>query len=123
MEANSLTDEEMFELMKNRDFGLQICVPNKEEYYTFSDLDEIRKYNNTFKWVEEIFGKDYERAARALSEDKNATASWFDETIPEASDITNLMMSEFVCKNACLAYEEYMDFLHKKVTQTLVQSD
>ena len=56
--------------------------------------------------MEQIYGAVNDEAAKDLSEDDNATVSWFDETIPEADDITNLMMAEAVCATAIYRMEQ-----------------
>lgn len=101
-EINDLLDDLLVDI-----YGIKYFIPRKEHYYTKYDLDAIRSYKGYTESIEQIFGAVDDKAAKELSEDDNATVSWFDETIPEASDVTNLMMAEAVCANAIDEYNDY----------------
>lgn len=103
-----LSDKELDDLLVDI-YGIKYFIPRKEYYYKKDDLDAIRTYKGYTESIEQIFGAVDDKAAKELSEDDNATVSWFDETIPEASDITNLMMSEAVCANAIRRYINYKE--------------
>lgn len=99
MENKVLTDNECQDLLMQI-YGARYFIPKKELYYGKEDLDAIRTHKGCTEAIEKIYGAVNDEAAKDLSEDDNATVSWFDETIPEASDITNLMMAEAVCATA-----------------------
>lgn len=93
-------------VMLDPSVGPMTWIPGKEKYYTIEDLNSIRKCKGTTEAIKQIFLNVDDQTAKMLSEDKNATVSWFDESIPEASDITNLMMSEFVCSKAIYNWQQ-----------------
>ena len=96
-----MTDEEVeIIIAKDPSLGPLTWIPTKENYYTLDDLNAIRTYKCSTEAIEQIFGAVDDNAAKKLSEDKNATVEWFNETLPEADDITNLMMAEAVCASA-----------------------
>ena len=105
MRKKVLSDKEARDLLVSI-YGARFFMPRKKNYYTVDDLDKIRSYKGSTESIEEIYGAVNDEAAKDLSEDKNATVSWFDETIPEASDITNLMMAEAVCATAIYRMKE-----------------
>lgn len=105
-----MTDEEVeIIIAKDPSLGPLTWIPKKERYYTvddsLDDLNAMRAYKGSTKAIEQIFGAVDDNAARKLSEDENATVEWFNETLPEADDITNLMMAEAVCASAINSWE------------------
>lgn len=101
-----MTDEEVeIIIAKDPSLGPLTWIPRKERYYTLGDLNVMRAYKGSTKAIEQIFGAVDDKAAKKLSEDKNATVEWFNETLPEANDITNLMMAEAVCASAINSWE------------------
>ena len=90
-------------------YGIRYFIPKKEFYYTPNDLDIIREYKGSTEFIEQIYGAIDDKAAQERSEDKNATVDWFNKTIPEADDITNLTMAEAVCASAIVRYNKYKE--------------
>ena len=106
----NISNKELDDLLVNI-YGVKYFIPKKEYYYTTEDLGAIRDYKGSTDAIKQIYGGVNDEAAKELSEDKNATVSWFDETIPEASDITNLMVAEAVCATALYRMQEYQKLI------------
>ena len=104
----NISDKEISDLLVDI-YGKKFFLPKKEFYYTPDDLDIIREYKGSTEFIEMIFGAVDDKVAQELSEDKNATVEWFNETIPEADDITNLTMAEAVCASAIVRYNKYKE--------------
>lgn len=103
-----ISDKELDDLLVSI-YGAKYFLPKKEFYYTTDELDIIREYKGSTEAIEQIFGAVNDKAAQDMSEDKNATVEWFNETLPEADDITNLMMAEAVCATAISRYNKYKE--------------
>lgn len=103
-----ISDKELDDLLVSI-YGAKYFLPKKEFYYTTEELDIIREYKGSTEFIEMIFGAVDDKAAQDLSEDKNATVEWFNQTIPEADDITNLTMAEAVCASAIVRYNKYKE--------------
>ena len=103
-----ISDKELDDLLVSI-YGAKYFLPKKEFYYTTEELDIIREYKGSTEFIEMIFGAVDDKAAQDLSEDKNATVDWFNQTIPEADDITNLTMAEAVCASAIVRYNKYKE--------------
>lgn len=100
-----ISDKELDDILVSM-YGIKYFIPSKENYYTLDDLNTIRTYKDSTESIIEVFGAVDDKAAQDLSEDKNATVEWFNETLPEADDITNLMMAEAVCATAISRYNK-----------------
>lgn len=108
MEKKKLTDKELDDILVSM-YGIKYFIPSKENYYTLNDLNSIRTHKGSTESIIEVFGAVDDKAAQDLSEDKNATVEWFNETLPEADDITNLTMAEAVCATAISRYNKYKE--------------
>lgn len=81
------------------------------EPYSEEELDIIRNYEGGDESIIQLFGELDDKAAQLLSDNKNATVSWFDETLPEASDVTNKMAARAVCATAIYRWKEKVKLL------------
>ena len=99
---NKYTDEEIMEMVdKDSHIGPWKFLP-WDRKLTFSDeaLENMRTYKGQTDSFNQLFGGLTDKNAQLWSEDKNASAGWFNQPIPQAEDITNLMMAEALCATA-----------------------
>lgn len=75
-------------------------IEREDIQYTEEELNDIRTYKGLTDSYTKLFGEINDENARIWSGKKDVTAKWFDEPIPQASDITNLMEVEMYCSIA-----------------------